>query len=425
MPDSEKDSAVPSPAAIPAHTPSPEPDPNTGPPSQTTAIFFWGLIVGGLLVLTYITTNTFGIIDFVPNSLILATGLGIIVFAFGTRAILRVSGVVIAGAGAVAGAFFGALIYFTAQEFVEIEISGPRVKGATIDIRAASNVVGVSQDQVYHFVAFDRDTHKSSFDITFNGKDADGKITEVHYNCIDMSLIRRGLGKGVTLGWRIGGNLDAISISGQNFHRDDECQSTGKVFASAINIFGIGSALAQATSPDIQAAIDQLVSYATPARRDSRSALASFGLPMIQPLLAAMHSNSSYQMQLGGSVALTLFLRDNKNEAADAAARLNDSDFSLLVDLASNTDRTIRIYASAFLFDLGSGEVVEPAVKKINDLVTQTPRNDDGIYNLVLVLQGAYPQANILRKGRIESGLRPLVGKIGDKTDRLIKSFLP
>jgi hypothetical protein len=406
------------------------PDANTRLEAAANAVFLWSLASGFLLIGISILDNKYNLIEFVGNNMVLAAGIGLLLFAFGTRAVLKVSGLVIAGAGAVAAAAFLGLMYYTQQEYVIVDITGPGLSGTQMTAGATQNFVGALQGgNRYRFVVFRSDTNKASFDITIDQRDATGAVkSEQIFDCIPIENLKNYLGTGVTLDWRITAQFDRITspntktvnfVSGAS-----NCGGAPPAPGANFSALFLGKAFAQTPPADIAAEIKLLSSDSIQARRDARLALSAMGLPMVRPMLDAMRTDD-YQLQLGGTVALTLYLRDNKPLAAQVEAAMNADDFALLVKLSSSQDRTLRIYASEFLFDLGSPLSIAPAVARIEELRGQTPRNDDGIYNIILVLKGAYPRAADDQKAAIKQELTGLLGQIGDKTDKLIHTVLP
>ena len=84
-------------------TPSPAkaeaPDANVDLRETVSTVFLWALGIGAALVGLSLLSNFFNLTSFAGVNLILATGIGILLFAFGTRAILRISYLVMTGAG--------------------------------------------------------------------------------------------------------------------------------------------------------------------------------------------------------------------------------------------------------------------------------------------------------------------------------------
>ena len=108
--------------------------------------------------------------------------------------------------------------------------------------------------------------------------------------------------------------------------------------------------------------------------------LASIGQPAFRPMMDywAAHP-ASYQVRLGVSVALTEYLRDHKRDRKAVSAELGERDLLALAVAAGEDDRTLRVYASEFLYDLGDPRIVPIAAKLFDQA------SEDGRYNLVVV----------------------------------------
>jgi len=170
---------------------------------------------------------------------------------------------------------------------------------------------------------------------------------------------------------------------------------------------------------DITSAITDLTAIDTPTRRAARATLAKGSVEAVPAILDAMRKQPhNYQIQLGGSVAMTEMLRQNKADAGRIAAVFHGmDDRELLLKSAGHSDRTLRIYASEFLYDLGDADVSRKAL----ELAAKT-QDENARYNLLLVAQGGWdklaaPQkaaaAGDLAKARATAG--PLTLKLFEK----------
>jgi HEAT repeat protein len=65
---------------------------------------------------------------------------------------------------------------------------------------------------------------------------------------------------------------------------------------------------------------------------------------------------------------------------------LNDVDISLLVNALSDADKTIRLQATEFLYALKDKRTVQSSLYAL-----RTDNNENGIYNIVLVLKEIVP----------------------------------
>lgn len=159
------------------------------------------------------------------------------------------------------------------------------------------------------------------------------------------------------------------------------------------------AALAQTAQPEpppeVRAAIQNLTDEDAVVRRSARATLANGSVAAVPSILEAMRDKpGDYRVQLGGSVALTEMLRRNKADADAIAKTLNgEQDRALLLKAAGDRDRTLRIYASEFLYDLGDPQVSRQAVS----LAAQAD-DENARYNWLLVAQGGWHKLSPAQK---------------------------
>ena len=111
-------------------------------------------------------------------------------------------------------------------------------------------------------------------------------------------------------------------------------------------------------------------------------------------------------------------MRKNKNQRKRISGELNDRDIALLLQAAADNDRTLRIYASEFLYDLGDPRAIDAAA-------TIFPlANDNGRYNIILVLTGTVNDVSPQQKSRLVGMLRLWRGMVGNRTQALIDKLL-
>jgi hypothetical protein len=126
-----------------------------------------------------------------------------------------------------------------------------------------------------------------------------------------------------------------------------------------------------------------------------------------------------YRTKLGVSLALTEMLRRNKS--LRDRMRFETADLEMLLDFAGSDDRTLRIYAGEFLFDLESPEVAKLALPRA---VSTT--NDDARYNWILVSKGGWLRMSPAEKKQLKSAIEKLRTLSGTrpKTAKLLESFV-
>mgnify|MGYP005728637649 CR=1 FL=1 len=99
-------------------------------------------------------------------------------------------------------------------------------------------------------------------------------------------------------------------------------------------------------------------------RRAARRALSNQGLGLLAPALTELTSTGglTYRVRLGLVVALTEMMRDNKRSREALVKQISPDALGVLLDAAVDPDRTLRIHASEFLFDLGDPRAFDAAI---------------------------------------------------------------
>ncbi len=181
-----------------------------------------------------------------------------------------------------------------------------------------------------------------------------------------------------------------------------------------------GGSKAEATKPvadaDVVSLIEDLSSDVTDTRRGARTVLASKGLTLVRPAMIALSEDGiSYRLRLGLIVALNEMMRENKGQRRLISELLQPDDLERLLVAATDPDRTIRIYAAGFLFDLGDPRSFDQALGAWSGV-----NSENGLYNLALILKGAAPALPTARVAAARQELNALKDNVGPKTDSLL-----
>ncbi len=164
----------------------------------------------------------------------------------------------------------------------------------------------------------------------------------------------------------------------------------------------------------------QLESANPATRRTARSALARMGIGLVRPAMTELLApDVSYRLRLGLVVALTEMLRENKRERATIILVIEPAALAELLRLATDPDRTIRVYAGEFLFDLG-----DPRVFELVQNVWNSTESDDGRFNLALAMKGAAPFVPREQVGAARFLISGNLGVVGPKTDELLNEAM-
>lgn len=174
-------------------------------------------------------------------------------------------------------------------------------------------------------------------------------------------------------------------------------------------------------SGTIQGDLARLTSNDPTVRRNARTSLAQQGLEMIRPSLDAVISErESYRLNLGVSVALAEMMRENKRHRSQISDLLSAEDLNRLIDFSLSADRTLRIHASEFLFDLGDHRLIEASLSRWSD----TADNPNGRYNLALILHGAAPFVPVENATEVRQRIETLIQDSGPLTQERLGQAL-
>lgn len=173
-------------------------------------------------------------------------------------------------------------------------------------------------------------------------------------------------------------------------------------------------------SPEIRGAIEDLTNEDTIVRRSARATLASGSVAAVPSILEAMRQKpEDYRVQLGGSVALTEMLRRNKADAGAIAKIITrPEDRGLLLEAAGSKDRTLRVYASEFLYDLADPEMSRQAL----GLAAKTD-DENARYNWLLVAQGGWQKLDAAQKQAAGGDLSAAHAASGPETRKLFEKL--
>jgi hypothetical protein len=171
--------------------------------------------------------------------------------------------------------------------------------------------------------------------------------------------------------------------------------------------------------PAVGAFLTDLNSDSPDARRAARAALSQIGEAAFAPMMGFWTENAdNYRVRLGVAVALTEYLRTNKTTRASAAERLSDSDLGLLLAAANDPDRTLRIYATEFLMDLGSPRIV-PLIRDRFEAAS-----DDGKFNFIVAISDTLGSLSAEQKLSLRADLTTWRETVGPNTQKKIDELL-
>jgi hypothetical protein len=389
---------------------------------MTGPVFRAALIVGLLLTAAGALAQAMAVLGVTTAQLVLCSGLGIVFGAFGSTATIKYKGAVIAGVAAISIALLLIVDHLVRKDFVYLRIDGD-IEGAQMELIGSETYHGAFlRKNLYEFIVTGRGISQDRLTLTLNFPPSEqgGKSREVPFECVPKSEIEPYLGSQQRLQWRFD-DARGVLIGGAGNKVIAEvgpCRDARPATARVHTPTLFSSAFA-ATTPRFEDLLDALKSPSSAARREARDGLARAGFDAVRPMLDRLATApESYQTRLGIVVALAEMLRDRKQQRQDISALLSDQDLQRLIEAAKDSDRTVRIYASEFLFDLGDPRLPRKALEAIESA------SDDGKYNLIIVIQGAFPDLSDEQRSNVRQDLEKLRPGVGPRTQALIDRVL-
>ncbi len=409
-----------------------------GFPPRVTRFVLLAMVVGAVLIVTAIGLHVLVPSSDIMKNLILASGLAIILAAFGGQANYQSNGVILAGAAAIAFIFFTYLEYsrrYDVPKYVRGFIGNVQDGKSVVDISRQSHFLGRFPvgEQVYEFVAFkhDMDQVNDSQDVTVEIHAKDSPDEKDVFN-VPFACLSQWMGSGKNIAWfydKAKGTLRENNPNGPHIAelRGEEgsspvtlkpCGGPNLQVTSADTVhfpdhWLASTAFAEDTtivtpSADIPKLLEALQSEDSEVRRVARSTLALVQTQDIAKLLQHARENpGNYRAELGVSVALTEMLRRDKTLRDKIV--LTEADIELLLNYATNADRTLRIYAGEFLFDMGKPEITKLALQRLKARPDSAPPEwDNALYNLLFVSQDGWARLTTDEK----TALQPNLGAI-------------
>ncbi|MBK8456038.1 MAG: hypothetical protein IPL47_02085 [Phyllobacteriaceae bacterium] len=317
--------------------------------------------------------------------LVMATGIALIVVAFGGRGVVKLNSAAFAGATATMFAIlaFGNWMLERDQSSKRHSFAAGQISGIDWDRFApllkfgdyAPSYLDRTSDE-FRFVSFETNMTRAEATLLLSPRDG----SETPSIRIPVACFRPYLDGSEEIDWE----FDAIrrlildkrddrkAIGGEAM-ADGVAPCRTKINASAAvfsgDPFGL-EARAQPLLPlntaERDKALAELSSDDAEVRRTARDFLASGSPQDVPAFLAYVHAHpvNNYRLKLGVAVALTEMLRRDKGLRDDIAKAMTSADKALLVDFIGQGDRTLRIYATEFLFDLADAEAAGVALQR-------------------------------------------------------------
>ncbi|WP_260955695.1 HEAT repeat domain-containing protein [Pseudomonas citri] len=400
-------------------------------PDKPTSVFQYGLIVGFALILLGGIPMAINPFSWVVEVFIICTGLSIIFGAFGSRAKISVLGETgaLLGVAAIAVIVFMVLIDQVSERYVHVRIIG--------DVKAKQvKTVELAGDQPYaggmlrgqdswDFYIFGGQIKNSTLSLRIEPL---GDAGEVYFECIDVKKVSPYLASGKTLTWNYNKKDDRLmDVATKTIVAKVGCFEDGafanrgqKKQIDTISLISSAFAADNSNPPSPTAElIRELNSDSQYVRQSARESLGSQRTTVINPLLQTLLAgDASYRSKLGALVALNKIGRNNRQDLLPAKAILSEENLAKILDIANDPEKTMRVYASEFLYLLADPRTIGIALQKMPAAAS------DGRYNYILIIQSSLREADEAQRSLVFEKLPSLKDDGSDKTNKLIDSVM-
>lgn len=382
------------------------------------SVFAAGIAVGFVLVVFGVLTISLALIPFTVALLILCCGLGIILGCFGATATVKFKGVVIAGSAAITIVLAMFVHERMVSEYVELEIGGD-VREAKVEIFDGDlSILGAERRKAHRFIVMD-EIRRDHIIVEIKPL---GAAQPLEFNCIEKKEVNDHFGMGKIVQWRfdqaksriLAGNPPLkIGELGSCRVANNETSTGRETAQSGL----IGSAFAAEAST--QQLLKDLESRSTFVRRSARDGLGKSGVTDLSVILNHWRANQdSYRVRLGVLVALSKMLSENKSLNKEISQQLSDGDIRGIVSDLSNTEPTIRVYASEFLFDLADPRAAPLIIDELSRA------NEKIAKDLVHALEGSYNFLPQSERDAVNVGLSEIQSTVTPKIQELSSGIL-
>jgi len=402
-------------------------------PQKPNVVFGTAIAVGLLLIFMPTGFHSYFAVNGVQSNLVLCVGTALILVAFGGQANVRIGKIIMVGAAGVTLGLFIYLQYISRNLFLQGRIDDfdfGVYQSLNISLKNQINVLGrIVQDNdevkhsYYDFVIFKQDIDSPMIEVTLTKRPTrDDPAKKERLLRVPVGDIETFFGQHQRLIWELREEdhgpesvLTLYDPSGnKTVAREQVTAGTLPIVRTLTAPRLTASAFAQQSSGiNVQLMLERLQAEDTPTRRDARDALSQAPLDSIPIIMQTFREEfSNYQVKLGICVALAEMLRADKSRADAISAKLTDDDLNRLLDAAGDPDRTVRVYAGEFLFDLGSTRTTKLAIPR-----AAVTSDDNARYDWLFVSQDGWRKlspkdkaalAGPLDRAKRESGQRTL-----------------
>jgi hypothetical protein len=359
--------------------------------------------------------------------LIIGGAVSIILGAFGATATINYQGVTLAGVAALSVVIFFIVIPEIRNPSVRVEITGFPHDSAVDFYAGRTHFLGAfrgdAHQDLYEFAVFADELKSKVLGVTVTPPKSDAGVQEKEkvFGCIDQKVVVAALGSTTSVQWKVDfvkGRLmemDKTSptlVSGVGSCGEEPEAPGLDAIAWSHLLSPFKTAIAGTVAAELALSFRDLTAESSPIRTNARMSIGAAGPSAIEPLMAFWRTQpSNYRVRLGSLVSLVEMMRSMKPERKNISAELKEDDLRLIVDAAGDDDRTIRIYATEFLYDLADPRSVSVIVGRMPNV------GSDGQYNMALVLTSVAAEMSEADRSKLRAQLVPLKSSgFGEKT---------
>lgn len=381
-------------------------------------VFRAGISVGLFLTFVGLVTIWGNVVGFRVGLLVVCSGLGIVLGAFGSTATVQWKGVVITGVAATAMILTWMINSMNEEGVVRIRVVGIQ-PGSKVLFNGDYPYPHYEARGYYEFYVFGPGIRQDRISLHVTGPDE----KEIEFQCIPSDAVNKHFGSGRSIQWELrrADNMNVLTQVDGGIVKDGLCDLPIGSFADKAG--GRFSPISAAYAQDVSV-IDGLVvdleSESPEIRRSARTALGQLGIVSVEPMMEAWrNSKDSYRVSLGVSVALLEGLRSGHSQRADLSLVLTDDDIHLLVSASGSGDRTLRLYASEVLYLLADPRVIDVTGSEFSEMSVS------GKFNSIVIIEGTVPYLTDDQKKEARSNLDQWRLQVGPETKRRIDTLAP
>jgi hypothetical protein len=406
-------------------------------PTRPTIVFFTAIGLGLLLVGSSTVFRHYFALNGIQSNLVLCIGCALVLAAFGGQATVKIGGVIMAGAAALALGLFVYLHNISNTLFLRGSVYPFDFdKYVSLDMKRHSRVHGrIDQDDTntkrsrYDFVLFEDENEGNTLEVIVIARD-----DSEHRLSVSVADVAWAFGNKGPLEWQLRevpqGQETVLTLFDPSGRK--EIAREGTVLFSngspetvsnegwrSIDWTPVALAAGIAQKIDVPSMLLRLKSDDAATRRDARTAL-SYAPPNDVPAImqAFARQVGDYRVKLGVCAAMSQMLRRNKSSASEISRRLRMDDIGRFLDAAGDRDATIRSYATEFLIALRDPRASSLAVSR-----AAATKDDNARYNWLLVAQSAWTQIPAAEKRALSPQIQQVREAAGPKTKPLVEKL--